>query len=225
MPRKVFVAGEILTAADVNTNLMDQAVMVFADSTARTAAIPTPVEGMVTYLEDVGGAQGLEVFDGAAFTPVAIEPDPPGLVAVKSVTKTDTFSTTVTAAITGLSISHAVKDSANKVILIAQLSGGRSDGIGGWAVGADGTLLNIGDTDGSRVRTSGINGTGNSDIQSTTTIVVEYAPGSTSAVTYAGFVLPVPSGVTHHVNRDSNNVNANNRARSASSLILMEVSV
>lgn len=52
MPRKVFVSGEILTAADVNTYLADQAVMTFADATARTAAIPTPSEGMVTYLED-----------------------------------------------------------------------------------------------------------------------------------------------------------------------------
>ena len=52
MPRKVFVAGEILTAADVNANLMDQAVMVFDDAAARTTAIPSPVEGMVTYLKD-----------------------------------------------------------------------------------------------------------------------------------------------------------------------------
>jgi hypothetical protein len=52
MPRKVFVANEILTAADVNTNLMDQAVMVFDDSAARGSAIPSPSEGMVTYLKD-----------------------------------------------------------------------------------------------------------------------------------------------------------------------------
>jgi len=50
VPRKVFVAGEILTAADVNTNLMDQAVMTFADAAARTAALGSPSEGMVTYL-------------------------------------------------------------------------------------------------------------------------------------------------------------------------------
>jgi len=53
VPRKTFVAGEILTAADVNTNLMDQTVMVFDDAAARTTAIPSPVEGMVTYLKDV----------------------------------------------------------------------------------------------------------------------------------------------------------------------------
>lgn len=53
MPRKVFVAGEILTAADVNTNLMDQAVMSFAGSAARGSAIPSPTAGMVTFLSDV----------------------------------------------------------------------------------------------------------------------------------------------------------------------------
>jgi hypothetical protein len=67
VPRKIFVAGEILTAADVNTNLMDQAVMVFADSTARTVAIPSPSEGMVTYLSDVNR---VEAYTGAAFVPV-----------------------------------------------------------------------------------------------------------------------------------------------------------
>jgi hypothetical protein len=67
MPRKVFVAGEILTAADVNTNLMDQAVMVFDDSAARGSAIPSPSEGMVTYLKDTNL---VEAYTGAAFVPV-----------------------------------------------------------------------------------------------------------------------------------------------------------
>jgi hypothetical protein len=58
MPRKVFTAGEILTAADVNTNLMDQAVMSFASSAARSSAIPSPVEGMVSYLADTDSWEG-----------------------------------------------------------------------------------------------------------------------------------------------------------------------
>jgi len=62
VPRKVFVAGEILTAADVNTNLADQAVMTFAGTAARGSAIGTAVEGMVTYLEDT---DQLEVYDGS----------------------------------------------------------------------------------------------------------------------------------------------------------------
>jgi hypothetical protein len=49
--RKVFVAGTVLTASDMNSTV-DQTVMVFADVTARNAAIPTPTEGMVVYLKD-----------------------------------------------------------------------------------------------------------------------------------------------------------------------------
>jgi tryptophan synthase alpha subunit len=52
MPRKTFTAGDVLSAADVNTYLMNQAVMTFADSTARGLAIATAIEGMVSYLED-----------------------------------------------------------------------------------------------------------------------------------------------------------------------------
>lgn len=48
--RKVFTAGEVLEASEVNGYLMDQTVMVFAGTAERTAAIGTPSEGMVTYL-------------------------------------------------------------------------------------------------------------------------------------------------------------------------------
>lgn len=48
--RKVFVSGEVLTAGDVNGYLMDQAVMVFLDSTARDTAISSPSAGMFVYL-------------------------------------------------------------------------------------------------------------------------------------------------------------------------------
>jgi hypothetical protein len=48
---KDFSAGDILTAADVDTYLMRQTVMVFADSTARASALGTAIvtEGMVAY--------------------------------------------------------------------------------------------------------------------------------------------------------------------------------
>jgi hypothetical protein len=67
MPRKTFTAGEVLAAADVNTFLMDQSVMTFADSAARGSAIGTATEGMVTYLEDT---DGLELWNGTAWTGV-----------------------------------------------------------------------------------------------------------------------------------------------------------
>lgn len=64
MPRKVWSAGEVLAAADVNSLLMDQAVMVFASSAARSAAITTPTAGMVTFRTD---ATVTEVYNGSAW--------------------------------------------------------------------------------------------------------------------------------------------------------------
>jgi archaellum component FlaG (FlaF/FlaG flagellin family) len=63
--RKVFTAGEVLTAANVNGYLMDQTVMVFAGTAARSSAIATASEGMVSYLSDTNAIQ---YYDGAAWT-------------------------------------------------------------------------------------------------------------------------------------------------------------
>jgi hypothetical protein len=60
--RRTFVAGEKLTANQVNNYLQDQAVMRFPNEAGRTADIPTPSEGMVTYLDDVNE---LFLYDGA----------------------------------------------------------------------------------------------------------------------------------------------------------------
>ena len=50
---KVFTNGSVLNASEMNDNLMNQSVMVFSNSTARAAAITSPLEGMLTWLEDV----------------------------------------------------------------------------------------------------------------------------------------------------------------------------
>jgi hypothetical protein len=53
----LFTSGSVLTAAQVNTYLMDQSVMRFASEAARDAAFggagePTLAEGMLCYLSD-----------------------------------------------------------------------------------------------------------------------------------------------------------------------------
>jgi hypothetical protein len=50
---KVFTNGSVLNASEINDNLMNQSVAVFSNEAARTAAITSPVEGQMTYLEDV----------------------------------------------------------------------------------------------------------------------------------------------------------------------------
>ena len=65
---RTFSAGEVLTAANVNSYLMDQAVMVFDDSTARGTALGTAVaEGMMSYLKDTNQ---VEVYNGTAWAGV-----------------------------------------------------------------------------------------------------------------------------------------------------------
>jgi len=57
---RTFVSGEILTAANLQGYLADQAVMVFANATARDAAVTSPADGMICYLEDTGYYQAYE---------------------------------------------------------------------------------------------------------------------------------------------------------------------
>lgn len=91
--KKTFVAGEVLTAAQVNDYLMDQAVMRFSGSAARAASITAPTEGMVTYLDD---ANRIEVYDGSAWLTVADA----GLVTAKG----DLIAATGSAAITNIGV-------------------------------------------------------------------------------------------------------------------------
>lgn len=49
---KNFSAGEVLTSSDVDTYLMEQATMVFANAAARDAALTAPSEGMLAYIVD-----------------------------------------------------------------------------------------------------------------------------------------------------------------------------
>lgn len=62
---KTFATGEVLTAANVNTYLMQQTVMVFDDATARTTALGANVsEGMLSYLKDTNQ---VEVYNGSSW--------------------------------------------------------------------------------------------------------------------------------------------------------------
>ena len=64
MAYKTFANGFPLPASDLNNFLMNQSVIVFADAAARTSAIPSPVTGMLTYLEDTNA---YESWNGSAF--------------------------------------------------------------------------------------------------------------------------------------------------------------
>jgi hypothetical protein len=65
---KLFNTGDVLTAAQVNTYLNEQTVMVFASSAARTSALSGVLaEGMMSYLQDTNA---VEVYNGTAWVGV-----------------------------------------------------------------------------------------------------------------------------------------------------------
>ena len=65
---KLFQTGDVLTAAQVNTYLQEQTVMVFANSTARTTALSGVLaEGMMSYLQDTNS---VEVYNGTSWVNV-----------------------------------------------------------------------------------------------------------------------------------------------------------
>lgn len=66
---KLFATGDVLTAAQVNTYLMQQTIMVFANSTARTTALSGVLaEGMFSYLQDTNST---EYYDGSAWQSIS----------------------------------------------------------------------------------------------------------------------------------------------------------
>jgi hypothetical protein len=65
---KEFTTGDVLTAADANGYLASQVVMVFANAAARTSAITSPQEGMISFLKDTNST---EYYSGTAWVPIA----------------------------------------------------------------------------------------------------------------------------------------------------------
>jgi hypothetical protein len=102
---KLFNTGDVLTAAQVNTYLQEQVVMVFASSTARTTALSGVLaEGMMSYLQDTNA---VEVYDGTAWVSVGSSGDITGVTAGTgisgggtsgTVTITNSMATEITAA-------------------------------------------------------------------------------------------------------------------------------
>jgi hypothetical protein len=219
MPRKVFVAGEILTAADLQANAVDQSVMVFDDDAARTTAIPSPIEGMVTYLKDT---DKLEKFDGSAFVDAA----PGKILQVVSTTKTDVFTTTATTftPITGLNATITPSSTSSKVLVWVSVSVASSSNTAATVLRLmrDSTAIGVGDAAGSRQQATL---RGGAAFGATSASTVLDSPNTTSAVTYSVETAAHVSGGSTFINRDNadtNNTTFSN-GRTISSITLMEV--
>ncbi len=218
--KKTFTAGEVLTASDVNGYLMDQSVMVFGGTAARSSAIPTPTEGMMSYRTD---DNVVEVFDGSAYVGVGGGK----ILQVVNVTKTDTFTTTSTSFVdvTGLTVNITPSSATSKILVLATVSGNGQSGVAslqGQLV-RDSTAIAIGDAAGSRTRVS----FGNIEdiVVNINTLPIMFldSPATTSALTYKIQVRSNVSGQTVVINRSFNDADSATNTRGISTITLMEV--
>lgn len=179
-----FATGDILTASAANQYLASQVVMVFASASARTSAIASPQEGMVSYLKDTNA---IEYYSGSAWVAVGGGGGGGGKVlqVVQATSTTATTIATTTYTDTNLSASITPSASTSKVLILVNQQrrfskNGGDQGIGirimrdGSSVfSAAGSDFNYSGTSGSTVF--------NHDV---TALTYLDSPATTSAVTY-----------------------------------------
>jgi hypothetical protein len=95
MPFRIFAAGEVLTAANVNDYLAEQAISTFASTAARSSAIASPSEGQFAYLQDT---DQLSYYTGSAWVnapgknPILFAPEEVANISATAATGTVTIN-------------------------------------------------------------------------------------------------------------------------------------
>jgi hypothetical protein len=220
---KVFTNGSVLNASEINDNLMNQSVMVFSNSTARSAALTAPVEGMLTWLEDVNR---YENYNGSAWVPLSS-----GKI-LQVITQVKTDTTTITAAtyqdISNLAVSITPSSATSKILITAQVGAAFSQVEAGKSLSLfrGSTNLFVPASAGSRVA-AGFAGTQTSsagDIQVATFSFLD-SPSTTSSTTYSvkGLVNVVTAGNSLFINRSRTDTDAVSFSRTISTITVMEV--
>jgi hypothetical protein len=215
---KVFTNGSVLNASDINDNLMNQSVMVFSNSTARAAALTSPVEGMLTWLQDTNK---YENYNGSAWVALGGK-----VLQVVSTTKTDAFTLTSTTYtdVTGLSVSITPTSTSSKILVMATVPGSANPASVAiqMRLMRNSTPIAIGDAAGSRTQVS-MAGMPQSTSE-TTALGVDFldSPSTTSATTYKIQVRGNTANLIA-VNRTVTDTDNSNLARSVSTITVMEI--
>lgn len=151
---KTFATGDVLTASDVNTYLMQQTVMVFASAAARSTALGANVaQGMLSYLKD---SNTTAYYDGTAWQTLSTGGDITGVTAGTGisgggtsgdVTVTNSMATAMTTKgdlvpATGSGTFSRLGVGTNNQVLLADST--QTTGIK-WAASATSTLTTKGD--------------------------------------------------------------------------------
>jgi len=194
-----FQTGEVLTAGNVNDYLMQQAVMKFADASARDTALGTAVggdnalrEGMVAWLDST---DEVLTYDGTSWS--ALRNAGIGTNAVSTLSNT-VFTTTSTSFsdVTDLTVTITPSSATSKVLVVGFIA--IAEGGGGQAI----AVLARG---GTAIAGQGTGGIASATTANTNTsgLAVIDSPATTSATVYSFRVAASGAGVTAYVNRNS----------------------
>lgn len=126
---KEFTTGDVLTAADANGYLASQVVMVFASAAARTSAIASPQEGMISFLKDTNST---EYYSGTAWVAIGGGGGGKVLQVVNATYSTQTSTTSTTFADTGLTATITPTSATSKILVfVNQVGCHRASGTNG----------------------------------------------------------------------------------------------
>jgi hypothetical protein len=221
MPRKQFDAFTRLDASDVNSFLMDQSVMSFADTAARGSAIPSPVEGMAAYLND---SNILSLYDGSAWKNSLATTG--GVLQVVSTIKTDTFASSVTSFtdVTGLSVSITPTSVNSRILVLASVSVGFGSEGANQVTLADGSNNNLVAPTSPGSRTPGFSGVfaNNSSWLLAQNFTLLHSPNTTSAFTYK-IRSRSQNGINQFINQTGSTDDSSSFVRGVSTITVMEI--
>ena len=145
---------------------------------------------------------------------------------VVSTTKTDTFTTSSTSFtdITGMSVSITPSSSSSKILVVSSINGAHSPSNNDSFVRLlrGSTPISIGDASGSRTPATFQMQAGQTNWTITGSVIFLDSPATTSATTYKLDCRVTSNSM--YINRSENDADAAGRARTASTITVMEIS-
>jgi hypothetical protein len=114
-----FNTGDVLTAAQANGYLASQVVMVFADAAARTSAIASPQEGMISYLKDTNST---EYYSGSAWAAIGAGGGGKVLQVVQYILVGEASTSSGSFVDTGLDVTITPSAATSKVLILGQVN-------------------------------------------------------------------------------------------------------
>jgi len=195
-------------------------ILPFADSTARTTALPTPTDGQYSYLQDTNST---EFYNGVAW----VAAGGGKILQVVSTIKTDTFTTASSSPVdvTGLSLSITPASATSKVFVITNcvISNTNQFRAAFIQIVRNSTAISIGDAASNRARASGGSEVADGYFSLGFTPLILDSPNTTSAITYKVQLWRATDG-TAVINRTGADNDTAQRGRFASSITAFEVS-